>query len=568
MAKPKKFAVIDCETEAFVFGNIPSPFIWGYYDGDNYEEFTSTVALVEFISNKREIIYAHNGGKFDFHFLLDYMRAYTPVMFINGRIAKIKLGDAELRDSYLAIPVPLAAYQKDNEGYDYGIHAPELRNLPHNKKLISTYLQSDCKNLYDIMFAFREKHGNALTQAGASMKLWQKMSGKVAPQSTQKYFEDMRSYYYGGRVQCFKTGIIDKPFSVYDINSAYPAAMRHNHPFGLNAVKKHNIKADYCYDKPQAFFNITCISDGAFPYREKVGAKLLFPSDDKMRTYLITGWELKAALDNNAVKNLTVNFIYDYDELTDFREYIDTLYNERLGYKSVGDKAGDLLSKLAMNSLYGKFGSNPEHYKHAIIFDVSDIAELILGVKKANGHLLEKEIKAIFKSGGVKNKDDVKFELKGFFGELPVGERPLYDNEKVYYNVATAASITGFVRAFLFDSMCKCKDVLYCDTDSIACGDGSQLPQSKNLGDWKKEGDFYKAAIVARKLYAFLSTTNEIKDNKIASKGVHLNEDEIFRLANGETIINQFDPPNFNILRGARFVERKLQFIVDESDDI
>ena len=45
----KPFAVIDSETDPFRFGRVPAPFIWGYYNGEEYHRFFSTEALVDFI---------------------------------------------------------------------------------------------------------------------------------------------------------------------------------------------------------------------------------------------------------------------------------------------------------------------------------------------------------------------------------------------------------------------------------------------------------------------------------------------------------------------------------------
>ena len=40
------------------------------------------------------------------------------------------------------------------------------------------------------------------------------------------------------------------------------------------------------------------------------------------------------------------------------------------------------------------------------------------------------------------------------------------DPKDSFYNVATAASITGFVRAFMWRAICDSEEPLYCDTDS------------------------------------------------------------------------------------------------------
>src|SRR5512147_708036 len=101
MAKRKKgvekvIAVADCETDPFDGVTIPEPFIWGYYDGTHYEEFTNTDDFIRYIYTLGDtILYAHNGGKFDWYFILDYIDDFSKVMIINGRLSKFKIGDVE-----------------------------------------------------------------------------------------------------------------------------------------------------------------------------------------------------------------------------------------------------------------------------------------------------------------------------------------------------------------------------------------------------------------------------------------------------------------------------------------
>lgn len=527
----KPFAVIDSETDPFLYGRVPEPFIWGFYDGERYEEFSSEIALMEFLSGLGKItIYAHNGGKFDYHFLLDFLEPDREIMFINGRIAKFKIGDIEFRDSYNILPVPLKAYQKDD--FDYTILEKGEREKPHNKKLISSYLHGDCRYLWELVNAFRLKHGDKLTQAGASMQLFKEICEVEPPRSTEDFFHDLSRYYYGGRVQCFEKGNQKENFQVYDINSAYPYAMLSQHPFSTSYSTKRGT-IEYAIDHPQAFFHLTCVSKGAFPWRDKVGSKLIFPADDIEREYFVTGWEVSAAIEHGAIHNATVHKIIEFDECRDFSDYILPLYEQRLAAKAIGDKAEDILCKLAMNSLYGKFGADPNNYTRARIFDESATRDLIMG--------------GIPTDAGI-------YAYMAHLGELPIGIRELQDFEKRFYNVATAASITGYVRAFLFDSLQTVDGPLYCDTDSIACRDGGMLATGGELGKWKLEGAFDEWAIAGRKLYAFFGPDG----TKIASKGGRLTAEEIRTVANGTSVTYRQDAPSFSVKYGARFIERKI----------
>src|SRR5579859_1454731 len=112
---------LDCETDPFKKDRIPRPFIWGLYDGenDNYYEYVCEVPseLVEFISRQRILIYAHNGGRFDYHYLRDSINSDQPLMVINGRIARAYIGEAEIRDSINILPVALKTFAKDDIDY-------------------------------------------------------------------------------------------------------------------------------------------------------------------------------------------------------------------------------------------------------------------------------------------------------------------------------------------------------------------------------------------------------------------------------------------------------------------
>ncbi len=111
----RKIATLDFETDPFLYLRDPEPFCCGLYTGDDYWQFWGddcAERVAEVIAENRFTVYAHNGGKFDFYYLLKYFDEKIKV--INGRIGKAQLGDSELIDSYLFLPVPLAAMEKDD----------------------------------------------------------------------------------------------------------------------------------------------------------------------------------------------------------------------------------------------------------------------------------------------------------------------------------------------------------------------------------------------------------------------------------------------------------------------
>lgn len=526
MKKEILFAVADCETDPFKKGRIPAPFIWGFYDGCDYLEFVTTKQFVDYVSQREMVLYAHNGGKFDWHFLLDYLDEFSDMMIIAGRIAKFKIGKCEFRDSYNILPVPLAAYKKDE--IDYAIFEPDKRTIPKNMRAIKDYLRMDCVYLYQLVHEFVSAYGMALTVAGAAMKQWQKITKQKTPKTSQSFYDGIKPYYYGGRVECFKQGVFKTKFKVIDINSAYPYAMKHLHPYGTIASDSDELPKTRAYIE-RSMITLFGVCRGAFPFPDKTGLK--FPTDDTPREYNVTGWEYLAALDTGALGDHKIRRVLTFNDSIRFDGYVDHFY----AMKNESEKGSPayIFAKLFLNSLYGKFGANPDNYREHIIVSPAHIA--------------------------IAENDD--YEHCAFIGPWSLCAKPLDEVKQHYYNVATAASITGFVRAMLWRAISQCKGVMYCDTDSIACQDTGKLKlHPTDLGAWDVEAECDMAAIAGKKLYAFKISHGDKKGQyKKASKGVRLEAGDIIKVAQGKNVV--YDPiaPSFSVKRGIQFVPRKIE---------
>ncbi len=517
-----KFAVIDAETDPFNGEDFVEPFIWGFYDGEIYKEFAGvycTENLVEYIKDYKGNIFAHNGGKFDFHFLIEYLDTKKSLTVINGRIARAKLGKATLRDSYCLLPVPLAQLEKN--AFDYNLMKKGVRELPENDKLIREYLESDCVYLYKHIKEFIDLYGLNLTLAGTALNEWKNLGGFV-PRSNAQYYDKFLPHYYGGRVQPFQAGIFKGNYKVYDIKSAYPTAMKYKHPIGTDYYETKAISDTLL---PNSFLSVECESFGAFPLRSKTG--LSFPN--KTDTFHVTGWEFIKALETGTIRNHRIVSGFVFTDLCDFSVYVDHFYAMKLAAEKNNDKTRRTFAKLFLNSLYGKFAANPENYEEFYFDEFGSEA------------------------------------LEDYFpcyryGDHQLFSRPLPDNKHKFLNVATAASITGWVRAYLWESINKCENVLYCDTDSIICGNGSALKLGDQLGDWEIEGEADKVCIAGKKMYSCFKNGVETKK---ACKGVRLTGKEIERVARGETVTYKSEAESFSLKREKTFIERKVKKTVD-----
>ena len=537
MRKPRRrIMVADCETDPFKRMRVPEPFLWGFYDGSAYHQFTDTDAAMLWLMEQDCVCYAHNGGKFDWHFILPWLGEYDDVMLINGRLAKFQLGLAECRDSYNLLPVPLAAYKKDE--IDYSIFEADRRKLPKNWEAITRYLKSDCVYLWELITQFVERYGLQMTQAGASMRQWKAISkansGPDVPRTDEQFYETFAPFYYGGRVECFRSGVIDTAFGVYDINSAYPRAMLEKHPYSDNYA------IDAGFAKGADFYRVRCVSRGAFPFRGEGGAGganfgLTFPADSVEREYTITKWELSAALDTGTITNVEYLESITFVGHVDFADYVNHFYEARKACKAAGDEAGSLFAKLFMNSLYGKFAANPKHYKDFMIVPMSVICAL--------------------------DGDADGWRFSGELGPWGLAEKDLEPHRRRYYNVATGASITGYVRAMLWRAIHASKGMLYCDTDCIVAeAPGASVVLGDEIGQWKHEGDFDRAGIGGKKLYIFRGVPDAKgkRKYKIASKGVRLSPAQLWKVAAGGSVTYIPEVPTFSAKSAPRFNKRRV----------
>jgi hypothetical protein len=572
VARRATFWTIDAETDPFHNcqdldcekchggGRLPLPFLWGLYNGheDRYEEFTNGKELCKFLIMLEQdagstLFYAHNGGKFDYHFFRDEINSDEPILIINGRLSKFHaFGRHEFRDSLNIFPNTRLKDFGIKSEIDYAKMEASIRHLHMGE--ISAYLKQDCVGLWEVIARYRKDYGKQLTQAGTSMRVWQKMANRDPPRQTRSQYLALKPYYYGGRVQCLESGVKRTDFEVYDINSAYPFAMRHHHPISTIPIPAEKLPKTDTEIGP-CLLHIRCVSKlGAFPYRHE--SELFFPEDEStVRDYHITGWEYLAARDTDSIDKVHIVNILKFPEVLDFKNYIDHFFGLREEARKRGDVAGRTFGKYFMNSLYGKFGANCENYSEYVIASIDSQEE---------------------------------WEHKGYHKYKPWGSRNLMVRNPTedelddiqgkwrYYNIATAASVTGFVRAYLYRVLCKAEGAIYCDTDSIKARRFSSLPVGVELGKWKHEftGDYF--AIAGKKLYADhikgrpwaydpKAENEEDKNWKIASKGANLAGLEtapqiIERIANGETIKYNPDVPTFSFWRDVPvFIPRDLR---------
>ena len=246
----KRIAVLDFETDPEDYDGEYLPFVAGFYDGYDFHHFwdrnqVAGSCLPDLVAHlqglQREyLIYAHNGGKFDFMFLLPYIQDNLHIQ--NGRIVKAHLGIHELRDSFSIIPVKLADFKGKNqkkqfetpeEQSDFYRQKFSRQNRLKFKQEIIDYLRDDCLTLYEGVTGFLDEFGDKLTIGGTSMKQLKTLHDFQT--AGKAYDERFRPFYFGGRNQCFEVGILKGDYKIYDVNSMYPFVMKtYRHPVSID----------------------------------------------------------------------------------------------------------------------------------------------------------------------------------------------------------------------------------------------------------------------------------------------------------------------------------------------
>jgi hypothetical protein len=547
---PVEIAVLDLETDPFDHENLADirPFLAVLYTGEHSsplviwdENWTRLMASVRdaIVSLPgRFIVYAHNGGRFDFLYLLREMRG--EVLFKGRSLMSARIGEHELRDSFHIIPEALKNANRKTE-IDYSLFTKGRRNA--HRKEITEYCIDDCKSLYEIVTTFKDEFGTPLTIGQAAMsELKKKYTFDRLSPATDLYF---RNWFFGGRVECLKTGIYDPTkYFLYDVNSMYPYVMaKYPHPVTGSFAINDRLRAE------TMFLTIRCKNNGALVGRDQFGN---LTTQIKEGIFNTTIWEYEVAVKHGLIRDIEIIKTIEFDRCTNFAEFVNPLYEGRQQSKRLqaeAEKAGDtfaarnyardvLFRKLLLNNAYGKFAQNPRRFSQHYITEPMERP-----------------------GDGDPTVDD--------WGELPSVETDAYwiwckpTDDLRFNNVASAASITGAARSVLLDALASCVDPVYCDTDSIICTRlGEQQPiDALELGAWDIEAPVSAFIGNGKKLYAYRRPDREPPKNTIIkAKGMNgVTWEDMIQIANGAVISKTMRAPTLNKDGTQQYLSRNLR---------
>ena len=532
-----------------------------FYYTSYYNEKFMVQAAVEWLLRRKyhqQRIYLHNFSKFDVTFLLNTLSTYgnklKPVIR-DGRFLNLKLTfdnryTLNFRDSLLLLPSSLDKLTKSfnvtKKGifpYNFvnkeGINLDYIGDVPEysyfNSDLISypeyieyskeynnnwdlkqetiKYCEQDCISLYQVLDKFSKEIWKreridifkypTLSSLAFGIYRTNYLNNAKIPLINGELYQTLTESYTGGSVDVYKPRPEQKvKVRRYDVNSLYPYVMKqYPMPVGYPTFFEGDITL--IEEKPFGFFEV----DVRSPIIKIPLLQLRIKTKSGIRTIAPignwTGWYFSEEL-NNAAKygySFTIKRGYLFDKGFIFKDYVSSFYNWKVESKIKNDNVGYLISKLLLNSLYGRFGMNPQMQNHVIVS--------------------EKESLKIIRNYNVNEIIDLNNGT--FFISYTILEEPSDQVKQQNNSVVISSAVTAYSR--IFTSPFKNDQLLYFDTDSI---DTTEILDpnlvGNKLGQWKLEHEFDDVVFLAPKVYGGKNDKYEVVKVKGLKNPIPFNE--------------------------------------------
>lgn len=325
-------------------------------------------------------------------------------------------------------------------------------------------------------------------------------------------YKDLRECYFGGMVEAFKP--YGENVYIYDVNSLYPFVMKNfNLPVGNCTFVQWGDEQGLGDTKDLSLDNESLIPFGFLEvqveapetlnipvlpvkFKSPMGTRNIYPLGQWTGTYFSE--EIKSAIKIGYKFKLIKGYIFEKDKNNIFSEFVNYFY--KMKQNSLRDSSDYVISKLLLNSLYGKFGMDPQIEQNVII-----------DPEKFDEYNKKYEI-----------RDVIDFKNNKYFIRYFDEDKP--ENTKLSISVAIAAAITGYGRVFMTSIIRELEDldytIYYMDTDSLAVN--KPLPEKfigSEIGKFKLECVYDRAVFLGPKVYGGVingsekSTIKGIKDH-------------------------------------------------------
>lgn len=504
----------------------------------------------EFVKNlepqKYETIFAHNGGRFDFLWLMQECfkhgdeTNFSPI-FINSNLSYLTFFGKHFTDSMMILPGKLDDISVSILGSKLGGKIGDFQS-----DNLLDYCERDCRILYMSVKSFfnrlyDEGYVPRLSLASIAFSSWKKTTEW---KQNRHYIEQERECYAGGYVELFIPGEHEN-YTIYDVNSMYPYIMSETKiPFGPNlkihksSAKKYIENADYggffsgIIEVPKMLCSPVWKRDKKLymGYGKIYGHYTL----DELRYFQEIGCNI---ID---IENIVVYDRYDYL----FSDFIKELWQKRIIAQNNDDSFGSLLYKLIMNSLYGKFAEREEKEYYYVGEDMFQEGDVIIRIT-----------------------DDGKIVGQGT-------EHVKLENVQPIISAYVTANARIMLHRLIMQHP---KEIIYCDTDSLHTY--AEYPVSKNLGDLKIEAQVEKGLYLAPKMYELLVDGKTISKMKgFMRKGWSLREvietgQSRNRVVLGKSMLRMEEPvfselgifKEIQEISHKRDIENNLPFFIDDT---
>lgn len=296
-----------------------------------------------------------------------------------------------------------------------------------------------------------------------------------------------REAFYGGRVENFAMGKVDG-VNLYDVNSLYPYVQRVTrfpHPSHLR-LELNPAKNSECLNWQGVIAARVVVPDSFTPpLPTRARERLFFATGELSGLWPLS--EFRAARERGA-QVLEIDFVLGAPvTFSPFADYVDRLYERRHTLQQEGD-GRQMIVKLLLNSLYGRFGLNLN-------------SALMIWRQLPPDPDWEQLRGALV----------IPYQGRAICF-MPVETRV----QPAYVNVLFAAEIAAQARLHLLSGLeSQAERAVYCDTDSILTR--GELEVGDGLGGWRQQMQAGTADLLGLKEYLL---HNRVMGDRAVSKGV------------------------------------------------
>jgi len=494
-------------------------------------------------------VYVHNLSNFDGIFLMNIFSSIDNIKILptlkDGKMINIKLSydninayQISFRDSYLMLPSSLKSLAKQfnvanktifpynfvNDKFNKNINLNYISKVPAFKYFINltldqyneyskyfnnnwslrnetiNYCQQDCISLYQVIYKFNnlifDKYQLNIykfpTLPSLAFGIYRAhyLKDYHIPLISGQIFNDISKSFTGGSTDMFK------PFGSnlfsYDVNSLYPFVM---HNFDMPVGKIKFFEGNILKINPKAFGFFECIITAPKNLKHPI-LQTKIDTGNGIRTIsplgTWTGIYFSEEIYNAMKYGYKFEILrgYTFERKNIFKEYVSDLYKIKESHSK--NDPMYLISKLLMNSLYGRFGMNEIFFIHEIIDDI-----------KLNHYIDKYSINEIIPL----NNNKI---LISYF-DINIKDNIMLSN-KTYSNISIGivAAITAYARIHMTQFKNNPDyNLYYTNTDSIYIDRPLHNKFiGKALGLMKLEYNFIEATFLAPKVYGGLYFDN------------------------------------------------------------